>query len=128
MISNSTSRSSRGRALLVDDDATVRLLLADFLADRDFEVKTASSGETALALFHAEHFDVILVDFQMAGMTGLEMAAAVRQKDARIPIALITGLANTLEAQEVTQAGINRIFGKPFDLHEMTTWLESLPF
>ncbi len=115
-----------GRILVVDDDPEIRALLSDFLTVQHFEVKTAVDAETALALFEPGRFDALLVDFQMSGMTGLELAAVVRKQDPLIPIALITGSAEMLTAQEISQAGINRMFSKPFDLNEIGSWLASL--
>ena len=115
-----------GRVLVVDDDPEIRALLSDFLTVQHFEVKTACDAETALALFQPGRFDVLLVDFQMSGMTGLELAAVVRKQDPLIPIALITGSAKMLTAQEISQAGITRMFSKPFDLNEIGSWLASL--
>ena len=115
-----------GRVLVVDDDPEIRALLSDFLTVQHFEVKTAFDAETALVLFQRGRFDALLVDFQMSGMTGLELAAVVRKQDPLIPIALITGSAKILAAQEISQAGITRVFSKPFDLNEIGSWLASL--
>jgi CheY-like chemotaxis protein len=116
----------RQRALVVDDEPAFREVLTVFLEGQGFEVRLASDGPTGLAAFNAEPFDLILVDFQMPGLTGLEMAAEVRRTNPQIPIALITGIAGTLEAEAVAQAGITRIFPKPFDLNELANWLQSL--
>lgn len=115
-----------GRVLVVDDDPEIRALLSDFLAVQNFEVKTAFDAQTALALFQPGRFDALLVDFQMPGMTGLELAAAVRKQDPLIPIGLITGSSQMLATKEISQAGINRMFPKPFDLNEIGSWLASL--
>ena len=116
----------RQRALVVDDEPAFREVLTVFLEGQGFEVRLASDGPTGLAAFNAEPFDLILVDFQMPGLTGLEMATEVRRTNPQIPIALITGIAGTLEAEAVAQAGITRIFPKPFDLNELVNWLQSL--
>ena len=116
----------RRRALVVDDDSVFREALTVFLEEWDFEVRTAPDGLTGLAAFNAEPFDLILVDFQMPGITGLEMAAEVRRMAPQLPIALITGIAGILEAEAVAQAGITRILPKPFDLNELANWLQSL--
>jgi CheY-like chemotaxis protein len=97
-----------------------------FLEGRDFEVRTAPDGPAGIAAINAEPFDWILVDFQMPSMTGLEMAAEVRRTDPQIPIALITGIADVLEAEVVAQAGITRTLPKPLDLDELANWLQSL--
>ena len=117
----------RRRALIADDDPAVRTLLTDFLEQQGFEVRTAQDGSSALALFHAESFDLILVDLQMPDLTGLEVAAEIRRTAPHIPIALITGTAGALDPQAVMQAGINRTFPKPFRLEELSAWISSLP-
>jgi CheY-like chemotaxis protein len=70
---------------------------------------------------------VVLVDFQMPGLTGLETATAIRRTNANIPIGLITGAAMTLDPQVVSQSGVTRVFHKPFNLDELAAWLGSLP-
>ncbi len=121
-----TLQPLKGRVLVVDDDPEIRALLSDFLTVQHFEVKTAVDAQTALALFQPGRFDVLLIDFQMPGMTGLELAAAVREQDPLIPIGLITGSSQILAPEEISQAGINRMFSKPFDLNEIGSWLASL--
>ena len=116
-------KSPRGRVLVVDDDPAVRALLADFLEQAGFEVRATPDGPTALAAFHVDRFDVIFVDLRMPGMTGLEMAAVVRQTNPRIPIILVTGEAHLLEASAVAQAGIDRMLPKPFALHDLVACL-----
>jgi CheY-like chemotaxis protein len=126
MISRQNLPVSRRRVLVVDDESAVRTILNDVLEQLDFEVYTAPDGSTALQTFQAHHFDLILVDFQMPGLTGLELATAVRKTDQHTPIALITGTASTIEPASIAQAGITRTFPKPFSLKELCTWIESL--
>jgi CheY-like chemotaxis protein len=121
------SRASGRRVLVVDDDPTIRLLLSKFLEMQNCEVETAAGGEEALDLLNAGHFDVIMVDLQMPGMTGIEFAEVVRQQHPDMPIALITGVAHTLGEADLEQAGISKLFTKPFDLDDIATWIQSLP-
>jgi DNA-binding response OmpR family regulator len=116
----------RRRALVVDDDPAIRAFLTDFLEQQDFEVYTAQDGRSALAVFHTARFNLLLVDFQMPGITGLEVATEVRKTDLAIPIGLITGTASTLEAEAVVQAGVSRLFPKPFSLAELALWIRSI--
>jgi CheY-like chemotaxis protein len=118
--------TARGRILVVDDDAAVRTFLAEFFAQQNFDVRTAQNGGQALALLQVEAFEVIFVDFHMPGMTGLEVAAAVRRTHPHIPIALATGTANALDIDMVMRAGITRLFQKPFDLETLSSWIQSL--
>jgi CheY-like chemotaxis protein len=80
----------------------------------------------ALVLLRTEPFDLILVDFQMPGMSGLEVAAEVRKTQPHIPIALMSGTAKALDIDRVMRAGITRVFQKPFDLEVVKNWLQSL--
>jgi CheY-like chemotaxis protein len=118
--------TTRGRILVVDDDAAVRAFLAEFFEQQNFDVRTAQSGAQALGLLQVESFEVIFVDFQMPGMTGLEVAAAVRRTHPHTPIALATGTANSLDIDMVIRAGITRMFQKPFDLETLSSWMRSL--
>jgi DNA-binding response OmpR family regulator len=116
----------RGRVLIVDDDSAVRAFLTDFLEQQYFDVRAVADGATALEAFRTEHFDLILVDFQMPGMSGLELAIEVRKTDPHIPIALITGTIQNVGNVAIVEAGINRTFPKPFNLNELSTWIRSL--
>ena len=117
---------SRGRVLVVDDDPAIRTFLTDFLEQLNFLVRAVPNGATALDVFHTEPFDLILVDLQMPGMTGLEVAAEIRKTAPHIPIALMTGTYNTLDHEAIIQAGINHTFAKPFNLDDLSLWLSSL--
>lgn len=125
MDSTGESEELEWRVLVVDDDPTIRLLLSKFLELQNCEVEIASSGDEALDLFNNTHFDVIMADLQMPGMTGIELAEMIRQQNSDIPIALITGVAHTLGEDDLERAGITKLFTKPFDLDEIAEWLQS---
>lgn len=110
---------ARQKILVVDDNPSLRELLADFLERVGFEVTTAHDGQAGLDALEKRHFDLILADFRMPGMTGLEMAAVVRQTNPAIPIILITGDASALEPETVARAGITRVLPKPLAVHEL---------
>jgi DNA-binding response OmpR family regulator len=113
--------------LVVDDEAAIRGLLTTWLEQHAFVVRTAPDGVSALALLQAEHVDVMLVDWQMPGISGLEMAVEVHRTHPQIPIALMTGAPMTIPPVTLRQTGINRIFAKPFDLEELLGWLSAAP-
>ncbi len=127
MDSKHDAQERRMRVLVVDDDPAIRLLLDRFLDQENCEVETAPDGEIALEFFQAGHFDVLMVDYQLPGMTGLDVMEMVRQQNPRIPIALITGVAYALEGIDLQQAGVTQLFTKPFDLYDIADWLRSLP-
>jgi hypothetical protein len=82
------------RVLLVDDDALVSMGTADMLMDLGHSVTEASSGMQALQILEANpQFDVVVTDYAMPGMTGLDLAAKIRQLRPHMPIIIATGYA-----------------------------------
>jgi CheY-like chemotaxis protein len=117
----------RRRVLVVDDESAIRELLATFLKQYECAVHTVPDGASALALLQTEYVDVILVDLQMPGISGLEMAFEVHKTNPYIPMALITGTPMAIQPAALRQAGISRMFAKPFDLEALVAWLQALP-
>jgi len=111
----------------VDDDAAIREILAIVLEEYACAVYTVPDGASALALLQNAHVDVILVDWQMPGLSGLEMALEVHKTTPSIPLALMTGTPLALQPAPLRHAGISRVFAKPFDLEALVAWLQALP-
>jgi two-component system capsular synthesis sensor histidine kinase RcsC len=97
----------------------LRELLTDYLEQVGFEVRTAPDGRAGLHALDECHFDLILTDYRMPTMTGLEMAACIRRSDAVTPIILITGDLYTLDPEVIAQAGITRVLPKPLQMNEL---------
>jgi len=83
--------SQDSRILLVDDNHVVREMLVDLVGALGYRADAAGSGAEALALFDRGQYDVVLTDLVMPGMSGWEVLAAVRQRDPRVPIIILTG-------------------------------------
>ena len=113
--------------LVVDDESAIRAFLTTFLERYGFAVHAAPYGASALALLRAKPVDVILVDLQMPGISGLDMATEVRRINPYIPMALITATPMAIPPMTLRQTGISRVFVKPFDLEELLAWLRELP-
>lgn len=112
----SPARSSTPtRILVVDDEAHVRELLRDVLENEGCEVRLAESGHQALALFNSRDFDAVFTDLGMPGMSGWELARAVRLRDTRMPLAVITGWGEVVGSSERHAAQVDWVVPKPFD-------------
>ena len=127
MVSSQGLPALRRRVLVVDDESAIREVLATFLERYEFAVHTAPDGASALALLQTEYVDVILVDLQMPGISGLQMAFEVHKTNPYIPMALITGTPMAIQPATLRQAGVSRMFAKPFDLEALVAWLQALP-
>src|ERR1700752_3846277 len=102
------------RLLVVDDEDFVRDLLREILEGENCEVLLAESGSDALELFEVHQFDAVLTDVGMPGMSGWELAQAIREQNKKIPIAVITGWGEAVGSNEQREAGVNWVIAKPF--------------
>lgn len=100
--------------LVVDDEFLLATMLADILEDEGYEVETASNGQLALAAVQKRKPDVVITDFMMPTMTGLEFAEAVRADESLsdLPIILVSGAQGAIarERPQLFQA----VFDKPY--------------
>lgn len=78
------------RILVVDDEASIRLLYQEELQDDGYEVEVATSGAEALEKIKANRPDLVTLDIKMVGMDGLETLARIREIDLELPIILCT--------------------------------------
>jgi signal transduction histidine kinase len=109
------STKAAGTALLVDDEEVVRMSTAEMLAELGYEVVEAPSAEEALRLFNRGiHFDVLITDHLMPGMTGVDLARAIRESRPHTPVLIVSGYA---EAEGVAP-DLPRLT-KPFRLPEL---------
>ncbi|MGP9820210.1 PAS domain S-box protein [Salinarimonas sp. NSM] len=107
----------RLRVLVVDDDALVLMGSATMVEDLGHEPIEAGSGADALAILDAgTPIDVVLTDQAMPGMTGLQLAQAVRARRPRLPLVLATGYA---ELPEGAEAAVDARLAKPFGQDEL---------
>ena len=103
-----------GRVLLVDDDLSVRGVIAEALESAGFEVILAGSGEEGMAMLRVRdaRFDALVTDYAMPGMTGGELMAAVQRERPLFPGLVITGYAETAQLGEVPKGC--KVLHKPF--------------
>jgi signal transduction histidine kinase/CheY-like chemotaxis protein len=104
----------RTRMLVVDDEDFVRELLGEILEGEHCDVYLAESGSEALSVFREMEFDGVFTDVGLPGMSGWELAREIRQLNARIPIAVITGWGEAVGSHEQKAAGVNWVVAKPF--------------
>jgi signal transduction histidine kinase/CheY-like chemotaxis protein len=102
------------KLLVVDDEDFVRELLKEILEFEGCSVTLAEDGDEALQLFQQAHFDGVFTDVGMPGMSGWELAQAIRQQSEMIPIAVITGWGEAVGSDEQKAAGVDWVVAKPF--------------
>jgi two-component system chemotaxis response regulator CheY len=103
--------------LIVDDFSTMRRIIRNLLRDLGFNnSQEADDGNTALSMLQNGHYDFLVTDWNMPGMTGIDLLKAVRadEKLAALPVLMVTAEANREQIIEAAQAGVNGYIVKPF--------------
>ena len=109
------------RILIVDDESYIVSILSLKFRNLGDQIFTACDGEEGFAAACKELPDLIISDYQMPGMTGLQMATRLHQNQAtaHIPVILLTARAHRLEPGQLQQTGIRHVLDKPFSVREV---------
>jgi two-component system response regulator AtoC len=111
-----------GKVLVVDDEPAVRFTLSEVLAERGHAVVEAATG--AAALERLEGVEAVVTDLTMPGMDGLALLAALRDRDAALPVVLLTAHGSEKVAVQAMKAGAYDYATKPFDIDELLAVVE----
>jgi DNA-binding NtrC family response regulator len=107
---------SLGRVLVVDDQHQVRVILSDMLRHLGYEVSGAERAENAIAAIVEVQPQVIFLDLQLPGISGLEALAYFRQHHPTVPVVVITGNSDDDITRQVRERGAFDVIIKPFSL------------
>lgn len=114
------------RVLVVDDEASIRESLAEFLRDFDMQVATSSNAEEALALLAENPFDVVIADLRLPGITGDAMIPKAHQLQPDLRFLIHTGSIDYRLSSELVALGLTHkhIILKP--LSDLTSLIEKI--
>ena len=105
------------RILIVDDFSTMRRIVKNLLNDLGFmNTAEAEDGNSALVALRGSPFEFVVTDWNMPGMTGIELLKAIRNdpKLAKLPVLMVTAEAKREQIVEAAQCGVNGYIIKPF--------------
>ncbi len=105
--------------LVVDDDAEMRALLSDVLRNEGYEVGEAKDGAEAVLALRAREFDVILMDKNMPGPSGLDLLPGFLRVCPRSRIIMMTAFGDVPSYMEAVEKGAVEYLFKPFRMEEM---------
>ena len=115
--------------LVVDDFSTMRRIVKNLLHDLGYpNVTEADDGKTALPMLQGGGFDFLISDWNMPGMSGLDLIKAVRSdaKLAKMPVLMLTAEAKREQIIEAAQAGVNGYVIKPFTAETLKEKLDKI--
>lgn len=105
--------------LIVEDEAGIVQFLQQGLEEEGYQITSAVDGLEGFELIQKENFDLILLDWMLPKMTGLELCKAIRLKNTETPILFLTAKDTIQETIEGLKAGANDYIKKPFSFDEL---------
>jgi two-component system, OmpR family, response regulator len=117
------------RVLIIDDDAELATELGDALREEGCAVETAPDGPQGLARLSAQPWQVVLLDFKLPGLSGIEVLARHRGWASNPAVIMISGSLDIdaqLESAGLKQR-VTRVFTKPFDFEELLKTVKEIP-
>lgn len=115
--------------LIVDDFSTMRRIIRNLLHELGFDNTTeADDGNTAIPVLESKPIDLVVLDWNMPGMPGIELLRWVRNHErlSKLPILMVTAEAKREQIVEAAEAGINGYVVKPFNAATLKSKLERI--
>ena len=106
--------------LIIDDEVDVRELLCDILTMHGHDVSVAKSGREGVETFKSRAYDMVFTDLGMPGMSGWEVATAIKNINPAAAVAIITGWGIQLEKEDMEKSSVDLILNKPFTVDDIT--------
>jgi DNA-binding response OmpR family regulator len=114
------------RVLIVDDNKSIRTMVADYLGARSYEVVQAEDGIKGLDLGLSSDPDIIILDVVMPGIDGVRLCKLLREKGVTTPIIMLTERATIKDKEAGYGVGVDDYLAKPFSPRELELRMESL--
>ena len=105
--------------LIIDDDDQLRKSFEKLLAEEDYTVESAASGEAGVKMVRKRSPDLVILDMRLPGMNGFETFKAINEIEPKLPVIIMTAYGTTETAIEATKMGAFDYLLKPFDIPDM---------
>lgn len=114
------------RILLIEDDRNMAMGLEFNLKSEGFDVTHCGDGESGLAVLSEKEFDLLVLDWTLPGVDGLEVLRRLRSKNVSVPVLLLTARDSKEDIVEGLDSGADDYLAKPFDLNILMARIRSL--
>ncbi len=111
--------------LVVDDEEEVGDVVADILTTAGHTAVTARNGREAVDRFRAEHFDLVFTDLAMPGMTGWQVARAIKDQAPAVPVVMMSGFGVEVAGEDLHTHGVDLVLSKPLQIRDVLRALAS---
>jgi DNA-binding response OmpR family regulator len=114
------------KILLVEDDYVLANTLLDWLEFKGHEAEHSANGEEALEKMAQNTYNIIVLDWNLPGLTGIEVCSKYRETGGTLPVLMLTGMHGSADEEKCKQAGASKYLSKPFQLDDLTRQVEIL--
>jgi len=120
------SQNSQTTVLIVDDDASIIMLLEEFLSMEGYKSITAGSAEEALKLVGNHKIEIAILDLKLPQMSGIDLLKILRESQPHIDAVMLTGFSTVETAIEALRLGAYDYLTKPFNIEELSLLLQKI--
>jgi DNA-binding response OmpR family regulator len=114
------------RIMIIEDDEEMRSLLKDFFEEEGFETDSVSNGVDALRMLSKDHFDLVITDIRMPGLTGLDILPRIRSLKPETPIIVMTAYGSDDVRRRSLERGATTYLEKPIHLSKLRTVIREM--
>ena len=112
--------------LLVEDDTDLSETLQDWLIFQQHNVEAVYTGTEALEQMRFGTYDIVVLDWQLPGMNGIDVLKVYRSEGGKTPVLMLTGRTEAKEIQALMDAGATDYMAKPFNLKELSARVDQI--
>ncbi len=120
-----SSQANTAKILIIDDDAELSTMLAEFLVPENLAVSACPSGEDGLALLGREGFDLVILDIMMPGMNGIDVLKTLR-RTSEVPVIMLTARGDDIDRILGLAFGADDYVSKPFNPRELLARIKAI--
>lgn len=118
--------NKQAKILIVEDEAGIRDLLEELLFMEGYRITAVDNGSDGVSRFTEEGHDLVFTDLRMPGMSGWEVAKAIKSQNSRTPVVMVTGWDTETLGSELNDTGVDRVLQKPFDMDAVLSLVSEL--
>lgn len=107
------------RILVIDDEEVIRDFLAEMFATVGYEADVAATGSQGISLFETGRYDLVFSDLGLPEMSGWDVARAIRARNAKVPIVLLSGWGIQVDDVRIQECGVDMVLSKPCQMDEL---------
>ncbi|MBS1992342.1 MAG: response regulator transcription factor [Cyanobacteria bacterium SZAS LIN-3] len=114
------------KVLVVEDDTALQRMISDWLTLEHYSLELAGDGKDALEKLKFYQYDVVILDWQLPGMSGIEVIREYRSAGGKTPVLMLTGKSTIPDKEEGFDSGVDDYLTKPFHMKELSARLRAL--